>query len=188
LTQLNGKPLPDLQFGITPNAIITILSTIAKGCLLVPVQSAMGQLKWIQAAQVRPLDGFWVYDEASRGAKGSFDMLVRRKGGYVLLSHPCNIFFTVDSPAREASKTRCPTRKKLMHSEYQVGEFLQASLPNHGSKGSLLPAHDLHLTLDRTISSLGAIIMKYRSVLRRAFSSHQSTHQLMFLPMAQTAR
>ena len=81
LTQLNEKSLPDPQFGITPNAIITILSTIAKGCLLVPVQSAMGQLKWIQAVQAGPLDNFRIYDEASRGPKGSLGMLVRRKGG-----------------------------------------------------------------------------------------------------------
>lgn len=101
LSQLDGKSLPELNYGITPNAIITILSTIAKGCLLVPVQSAMGQLKWIQAVQAGPLDSFRVYDDASRGPKGSLLLLFNRRRGcvfvLVLLQYPPS----GDTPSRE---------------------------------------------------------------------------------------
>lgn len=86
LIVLHGRPLPNLRFGITPNAIINLLSTFAEVFLMVPVSSAMGQIKWLQALQKRPMDEFRLIDEASRGPWGSTVLLSRRKGGYVRLS------------------------------------------------------------------------------------------------------
>jgi hypothetical protein len=84
LRAFDGRPLPKLKYGITPNALIGLLSTFAEFLLIVPVQSAIGQLKWLQAMRKRPLNDFRVIDEASRGPWGSLLLLVKRKGGYVL--------------------------------------------------------------------------------------------------------
>ncbi|KAK2763923.1 hypothetical protein FQN54_009542 [Arachnomyces sp. PD_36] len=81
LRVLDGRPLPDLRFGISPNAIIGLLATFAEFLLIVPVHSAIGQIKWLQALQTRPMDNFRTIDEASRGPWGSILLLARRNGG-----------------------------------------------------------------------------------------------------------
>lgn len=84
LVRFNGHAIPDLPLGITPNAIIQILETFGEFFLLIPVTSAIGQLKWLRALQTRPMYEFRVMDEASRGPWGSFVLVIRRKAGYVL--------------------------------------------------------------------------------------------------------
>lgn len=86
LQVLNGRPLPDLRFGITPNAIIGLLATFAQALLIMPISSAIGQTKWLQALRKHPMDDLRMVDEASRGPWGSFSLIVHRKGGYVRLS------------------------------------------------------------------------------------------------------
>ncbi|KAF2815304.1 uncharacterized protein BDZ99DRAFT_378589 [Mytilinidion resinicola] len=83
LRVLDDRPLPDVQFNITPNAIIGLLATFAEVLLIVPVNSAIGQLKWLQALRKRPMDDFRTIDEASRGPWGSVLLLARRKGGLI---------------------------------------------------------------------------------------------------------
>jgi hypothetical protein len=79
----NGHALPDLPLGINPNAIIQVLATFGEAFLMVPVTSALGQMKWNRALQVRPVDDIRAVDQASRGPWGSAILLVRRRGGYV---------------------------------------------------------------------------------------------------------
>lgn len=87
LRVLNHRPLPDLQFGITPNAILSLLATFTEALLLVPVSSAIGQVKWLQVSRKRPMLDLRVIDEGSRGAWGSLLLLLRQKGGCVRSSH-----------------------------------------------------------------------------------------------------
>jgi hypothetical protein len=77
----DNRPLPNLRFGITPNAIIGLLATFVEFFLIIPVSSAIGQIKWIQALESQPMDDFRAFDEASRGPWGSLLLLVRRRGG-----------------------------------------------------------------------------------------------------------
>jgi hypothetical protein len=79
LQVLNGRPLPDLRFGITSNAIIGLLVTFAQ--LIMPVSSAIGLTKWLQALRKHPMDDLRIVDEASRGPWGSFLLIVHRKEG-----------------------------------------------------------------------------------------------------------
>jgi hypothetical protein len=83
LRVLDGRPLPNTRIGITPNAIIGLLATFTELLLIVPVNSAVGQLKWLRALQKKPMDDFRTIDEASRGPWGSLLLLTRRTGGYV---------------------------------------------------------------------------------------------------------
>ncbi|KAJ5319231.1 uncharacterized protein N7506_011935 [Penicillium brevicompactum] len=67
LNVLNGRPLPELRYGITPNAIISLLATFAQSFLIIPVSSSIGQTKWLQAPRKHTLNDLRMVDEASRG-------------------------------------------------------------------------------------------------------------------------
>ncbi|KAI0184134.1 hypothetical protein EV127DRAFT_375510 [Xylaria flabelliformis] len=56
---------------------------IAISLLLKPIDSAIGQVKWLRSLQKRPIDDFRVIDAASRGPWGGVQLLASRKGGYV---------------------------------------------------------------------------------------------------------
>jgi hypothetical protein len=78
---LDHRPLPKLQVGITPNAMIGLLASFGQSFLMVPVSSSIGQLKWLRVLQKRPMTTFQALDRASRGPSGSFLLLVRGNGG-----------------------------------------------------------------------------------------------------------
>lgn len=81
LRVFDGHPLPQLKFGITPNAIVQILSTLCEFFLEISYGSGVGQLKWLNALQKTPLADFHTIDEASRGAWGSVVLIASRRGG-----------------------------------------------------------------------------------------------------------
>ncbi|KAI0860094.1 hypothetical protein F4860DRAFT_515354 [Xylaria cubensis] len=84
LIYVKGKLLSDLQYlHITPNAIIGLLATFAQSLLLKPIDSAIGQVKWLRSLQKRPIDDFRVIDAASRGPWGGVQLLAARKGGWI---------------------------------------------------------------------------------------------------------
>ena len=71
-----GRPLPQLPFGISVNALISIYSVILRGAL-VTIFSSVGQLKWTWFESDRPLHDLQVFDEASRGTLGSLALIWR---------------------------------------------------------------------------------------------------------------
>jgi len=80
LIKYDHKPVPLLPFGITINAIISVLSGVLKSALLIPIAEAIGQLKWNWFRGIsRDLTDFEVFDEASRGPWGSLVLLVRTR-------------------------------------------------------------------------------------------------------------
>ncbi|PNP51314.1 hypothetical protein THARTR1_08071 [Trichoderma harzianum] len=83
LKVFDGHPLPQLKFGITPSAIVQILSTLGEFFLETSYSSGIGQLKWLNALQKTPLADFHAIDEASRGAWGSVVLIASRRGGLV---------------------------------------------------------------------------------------------------------
>lgn len=70
------KPLSAWHFLISPNALISIFSTLSKAALLVPVASCIGQLKWIYFTKSpRALEDIQTFDDASRGPWGALTFL-----------------------------------------------------------------------------------------------------------------
>jgi hypothetical protein len=61
---------------------ITVLSKVASGALILPISEAIGQLKWswFSGKDSKDAFDFEIFDKASRGAWGSFLLLVRTKG------------------------------------------------------------------------------------------------------------
>lgn len=85
LRVFDGKPLPDIPFGISLNTIASLLGTGIKTTLLLVVSSALSQLKWLWFhKKERELQDLQVFDEASRGPWGAMVML--RTSGVSLAS------------------------------------------------------------------------------------------------------
>ncbi|KAF2805532.1 uncharacterized protein BDZ99DRAFT_501742 [Mytilinidion resinicola] len=80
LSKYDNKPTPKWSLGplgITLNAIVSILSTVFRGSLLMPVAQSISQFCWIWYTQPRPLRDVCDYDAASRGPLGSIRLLFR---------------------------------------------------------------------------------------------------------------
>lgn len=80
LTVYNGKQIFNWH-GVTLNALVSVLSTASKASLLLAIEEAIGQWKWLSFWDKRRcvLD-FERIDKASRGPWGSFT-LFRGVGG-----------------------------------------------------------------------------------------------------------
>jgi hypothetical protein len=82
---LKDEKLPNWPFGLTLNAYISVLSKIAGAALLLPTSEALGQLKWSWFQDTsKTMWDFEIFDNASRGPWGSFMLLIRTKGRYVV--------------------------------------------------------------------------------------------------------
>jgi len=80
LKVFDGKPLPDIPFGITLNTIASLLGAATKTTLLLVVSSALSQLKWLWFHErERELQDLQVFDEASRGPWGAMILLKTSK-------------------------------------------------------------------------------------------------------------
>ncbi|KAI0009541.1 hypothetical protein F4779DRAFT_582058 [Xylariaceae sp. FL0662B] len=77
LTRTDNQPITSWPHSIRPNSLISVLTTIAKTSMMVPIASCLSQLKW-DHFQYRPnaLDHLQLYDDASRGPWGSFWLIV----------------------------------------------------------------------------------------------------------------
>jgi hypothetical protein len=85
----DGRAIPDRwPLGITLNAYISVLSAIAKYALAVPVDEALGQLKWQFFARgpPKPLLDLERFDDASRGPWGALALLIHTRGRFVNFS------------------------------------------------------------------------------------------------------
>lgn len=63
---------------VTLNAAVSTLTTLARGMVLLAMAACLGQYKWIWFNQQhRPLSGFEIINEASRGLAGSVRLMVK---------------------------------------------------------------------------------------------------------------
>ncbi|KAI6081849.1 hypothetical protein F4821DRAFT_16645 [Hypoxylon rubiginosum] len=92
-----NRPLPDWPFGITINALISLLSTLSTSALLVVVSGVIGQHRWSSFATTPgTLSRFEVYDEATRGPLGALGFLFTMKLNLISLA-PLVIIFSLAS-------------------------------------------------------------------------------------------
>jgi hypothetical protein len=72
--------------GITLNAYISVLSAVAKYAMAVPIDEALGQLRWLyfaSASGTRKLIDFERFDDATRGPWGALVLLVYTRARFV---------------------------------------------------------------------------------------------------------
>lgn len=75
LLNFQGTALSKWHMSIAPNTVISILATISKTSLLLPVAECISQLKWLHFDRARKLNDMGLYDSASRGPMGSIFFL-----------------------------------------------------------------------------------------------------------------
>ena len=83
LVLTNHKPLPHWPMRITLNSFISILGTIIKAAMVIPIAEGISQLKWLWFKKEGVLKDIQTFDEASRGMVGSLKLLLGTKGVYV---------------------------------------------------------------------------------------------------------
>ncbi|ERF70184.1 hypothetical protein EPUS_00372 [Endocarpon pusillum Z07020] len=94
------RPAVDWRSSITSNSLLSVLATILRIFLSLPIASCLGQLKWIWYGQrQRTLRRFQIFDAASRGPWGAL-MLLWSIGFSHLASIAC--FITVFALANDA--------------------------------------------------------------------------------------
>ncbi|KAI8686673.1 hypothetical protein NCS56_00327800 [Fusarium sp. Ph1] len=72
-----SKGLPDWPLSITLNSFVAFFTTLTKATFMLPVSTAISQIKWSWFLQDRPIYDFHILDQASRGIRGSFMLLWR---------------------------------------------------------------------------------------------------------------
>ena len=84
LLTFNGRPAPQMRWGLTLNALISILATASKAALLAVVAAVISQLKWCWfSSDSRKLQDLQSFDDASRGVFGSILLLLGLQGRYL---------------------------------------------------------------------------------------------------------
>ncbi|OHE92387.1 hypothetical protein CORC01_12314 [Colletotrichum orchidophilum] len=80
LSRFDGQRLPEWPLGLTINALIAFLATLARAAFVIPVSESLSQLKWLWYRKERPLEDFQDFDSASRGPWGSIQLLKTTRG------------------------------------------------------------------------------------------------------------
>lgn len=76
----DDRPLPHWPMRITLNSFVSILGTIMKAAMVVPIAEGISQLKWLWFKKAGVLKDIQTFDEASRGMWGSLKLLLSTKG------------------------------------------------------------------------------------------------------------
>jgi hypothetical protein len=80
LRKYQNKPSPQWPADISLNTLVSVVSTVFRATLLMPVATGISQSGWIWFSQrSRPLEDICHYDSASRGPIGSIKLLFRLK-------------------------------------------------------------------------------------------------------------
>jgi hypothetical protein len=77
LYEYDGKPMPDWPYGITLNALVSVLSTAMKASMVFIVCEGLSQLKWSWFSSGNKLSDLALLDAASRGPAGAIIALLR---------------------------------------------------------------------------------------------------------------
>jgi hypothetical protein len=80
LKVIDNKPRREWFASIQPNSVLSILTTVQKAALMVPVASSISQLKWhhfTSGRRAQRLEDLQLFDSASRGPWGSLLFLLQ---------------------------------------------------------------------------------------------------------------
>lgn len=85
LANYDGKALPNWPYGITLNALVSVLSTFMKATMAFSITEGLSQLKWSWFVQRNKLSDITLLDSASRGPLGAAMVLFRFLPRWVLI-------------------------------------------------------------------------------------------------------
>ena len=74
--KIGSITIPSKTTAITPNSLLSLLSTVGRICVLIPITKGLAQLKWVWfAEQESTLSDFEAFDNATRGLTGSMFLM-----------------------------------------------------------------------------------------------------------------
>jgi hypothetical protein len=79
---IRHRPIHDYSFSVTLNSILSLVATVYKIALGIPVAASLGQLKWVWFSEGHSLADFQMFDSA-RGVLGSLSLLWHLRGRLV---------------------------------------------------------------------------------------------------------
>ena len=78
--EVAGHKIPAVNVAVAPNSLLSLLATIARVCVLIPITKGLAQLKWVWFAEKeRDLSDFEAFDNATRGMTGSLFLVWKLK-------------------------------------------------------------------------------------------------------------
>ncbi|GKZ81281.1 hypothetical protein AnigIFM56816_005795 [Aspergillus niger] len=77
LYNYDNRPMPDWPYGITLNAVVSVLVTLMKAAMIFPITEGLSQLKWSWFNERNQLSDLSLLDAASRGAFSATFVLFR---------------------------------------------------------------------------------------------------------------
>lgn len=92
------KMLPKWPTLISINSLISILTSIFKATMLLPVAEGISELKWVWFVDSRPLSDMDCFDSASRGPLGAFTLFKRPDSLLALFGASITIFALAIDP------------------------------------------------------------------------------------------
>lgn len=123
LSRINGQLLSSWTIALSPNTVISVLSTASKATMILPVAEGISQLKWLHLERRSlSLENLQVFDNASRGPSGAlFFFWKARKGASFVAYVGCLI--TIAAIALD------PFTQQILSYE-QIPTQVQGVLPN----------------------------------------------------------
>jgi hypothetical protein len=82
IVSIRHRPIHDYSFSVTLNSILSLVATVYKIALGIPVAASLGQLKWVWFSQGHNLADFQMFDSA-KGVIGSLTLLWNLRGRLV---------------------------------------------------------------------------------------------------------
>lgn len=83
LVKINDASYASWQYTVSPNTVVSIITTITKASFLVSVSACLSQLKWnqYQGPGAKPLYSMQTIDQASRGPWGALEVFIALLSG-----------------------------------------------------------------------------------------------------------
>lgn len=116
LTQIDQTARQDWTYRLQPNTVISLITTVGKAAMMVPIAACISQLKWTEFRRPARLSLLQSMDDASRGPWGSLVLLTRARRNRVFLV-PALAFLTVAAVGFEPSAQQIldfPSRTALV--------------------------------------------------------------------------
>lgn len=117
LKYVDGKMYQDWEYSISPNAVASVIVTIAKGAVLIPVSSCLSQMKWNHSeSRPRPIYNMQMLDQASRGPWGAIEVIWRVKPGLATVGAILTILAVAVDPFAQQILA-FPSNRVQLHNE-----------------------------------------------------------------------
>jgi hypothetical protein len=116
LINTQGMALTAWDLSIAPNTVISVLATVSKTSLLLPVTESISQLKWLHFNRAHRLSDMDLYNNASRGPLGALFLIFRLPLSLGALGAIITVVALAFEPFAQ-QLVSYPSRQAAMHNE-----------------------------------------------------------------------